>query len=98
MYKAFAIAGYSAQEVEARFGGMLNAFKYGAPPHGGMAPGVDRIVMLLADTPNIREVVGFPMNQQARDLLMQAPAPVSLERLRELHIRLDLPPGRGANR
>jgi aspartyl-tRNA synthetase len=98
MYKAFAIAGYSAQEVDARFGGMLNAFKYGAPPHGGMAPGVDRIVMLLADTPNIREVVGFPMNQQARDLLMRAPAPVSLERLRELHIRLDLPPARGANR
>ena len=98
MYKAFAIAGYSAEEVEARFGGMLNAFKFGAPPHGGMAPGIDRIVMLLADTPNIREVVAFPMNQQARDLLMQAPAPVSLDRLRELHIRLDLPTARSANR
>jgi aspartyl-tRNA synthetase len=95
MYKAFALAGYSASEVEARFAGMLNAFKYGAPPHGGSAPGIDRIVMLLADTPNIREVVAFPMNQQAQDLLMQAPAPVPPERLRELHIRLDLPPGKG---
>ncbi len=92
MYKAFAIAGYSAQEVEARFGGMLNAFKYGAPPHGGSAPGIDRIVMLLADTPNIREVVAFPMNQQAQDLLMQAPSEVPPERLRELHIRVVLPP------
>jgi len=98
MHKAFAIAGYSAEEVESRFAGMLNAFKYGAPPHGGMAPGIDRIVMLLADTPNIREVVAFPMNQQARDLLMQAPAPVSPERLRELHIKLDLPPARSASR
>ena len=95
MYKAFAIAGYSAAEVESRFSGVLNAFKYGAPPHGGMAPGIDRIVMLLAGTPNIREVVAFPMNQQARDLLMGAPAPVPAERLRELHIRLDLPPARG---
>jgi aspartyl-tRNA synthetase len=92
MYKAFAIAGYSAADVEQRFGGMLNAFKYGAPPHGGSAPGIDRIVMLLADTPNIREIVAFPMNQQAQDLMMQAPAPVTPERLRELHIRLDLPP------
>jgi aspartyl-tRNA synthetase len=91
MYKAFAIAGYSAADVEARFGGMLNAFKYGAPPHGGSAPGIDRIVMLLADTPNIREVVAFPMNQQAQDLLMQAPSPVPPERLKELHIRLALP-------
>jgi aspartyl-tRNA synthetase len=92
MYKAFEIAGYPAAEVEARFAGMLNAFKYGAPPHGGSAPGIDRIVMLLADTPNIREVVAFPMNQQAEDLLMQAPAPVSPERLKELHIRVVLPP------
>ena len=92
MYKAFAIAGYSAAEVEERFGGMLKAFRYGAPPHGGSAPGIDRIVMLLADTPNIREIVAFPMNQQAQDLLMQAPAPVPPERLKELHIRLDLPP------
>ena len=92
MYKAFAIAGYSAADVETRFGGMLNAFRYGAPPHGGLAPGIDRIVMLLADTPNIREVIVFPMNQQARDLMMRAPAPILPERLKELHIRLDLPP------
>ncbi|HEY8015656.1 MAG TPA: aspartate--tRNA ligase, partial [Dongiaceae bacterium] len=92
MYKAFAIAGYGQDEVEARFGGMLNALKFGAPPHGGSAPGIDRIVMLLADERNIREIVAFPMNQQAMDLMMQAPASVPPERLRELHIRLDLPP------
>jgi aspartyl-tRNA synthetase len=92
MYKAFAIAGYSKEEVEGRFGGMLNAFKFGAPPHGGSAPGIDRIVMLLADERNIREVIAFPMNQQAIDLLMQAPAEVPPARLKELHIRLDLPP------
>jgi aspartyl-tRNA synthetase len=95
MYKAFAIAGYTKEEVEARFAGVLNAFKFGAPPHGGSAPGIDRIVMLLADEPNLREVVAFPMNQQAQDLLMQAPAPIPAERLKELHIRLDLPPARG---
>jgi aspartyl-tRNA synthetase len=94
MYKAFEIAGRSRAEVEAEFGGLLAAFKYGAPPHGGSAPGIDRIVMLLADTPNIREVIAFPMTQQARDLMMQAPAPVPPDRLRELHIRLDLPPAR----
>ena len=92
MYKAFAIAGYSKEDVERRFGGMLNAFKFGAPPHGGSAPGIDRIVMLLADEPNIREVIAFPMNQQAQDLLMQAPSPVDPARLKELHIKLDLPP------
>jgi len=92
MYKAFGIAGYRREEVEARFGGMLNAFKYGAPPHGGSAPGIDRIVMLLAGETNIREVIAFPMNQQAQDLLMQAPSEVPPERLRELHIKLDLPP------
>jgi aspartyl-tRNA synthetase len=92
MIKAFAIAGYPAAEVEARFGGLLDAFRYGAPPHGGSAPGIDRIVMLLADTPNIREIVAFPMNQQAQDLMMQAPAEVPAERLKELHIRLALPP------
>ncbi len=92
MYRAFEIAGYSPEEVENRFGGMLNAFKFGAPPHGGSAPGVDRIVMLLADEPNIRQVIAFPMNQQAMDLLMQAPAEVPQERLRELYIRLALPP------
>lgn len=91
MYKAFEIAGYSAEHVEEHFGGMLNAFKYGAPPHGGSAPGVDRIVMLLADQPNIREVILFPMNQQAQDLLMQAPAEVTPERLKELHLKIDLP-------
>jgi aspartyl-tRNA synthetase len=91
MYKAFALAGYSAEDVESRFGGMLNAFKYGAPPHGGAAPGIDRMVMLLADTPNIREVIAFPLNQQAQDLLMQAPAPVEPARLKELHIALNLP-------
>jgi len=79
MLKAFEIAGYPNEEVEARFGGMLNAFRYGAPPHGGSAPGVDRIVMLLADEPNIREVILFPMNQQAQDLLMQAPAETTPE-------------------
>jgi aspartyl-tRNA synthetase len=92
MYKAFAIAGYSPAEVEARFGGMLSAFRYGAPPHGGSAPGIDRIVMMIAGESNIREVIAFPMNQQAQDLLMQAPAPVPSERLKELHIKLDLPP------
>jgi aspartyl-tRNA synthetase len=92
MYKAFGIAGYSKEEVERRFGGMLSAFKYGAPPHGGAAPGVDRIVMLLADEPNIREIITFPMNQQAVDLLMEAPAEVPMEKLRELHIGLRLPP------
>ncbi len=91
MLKAFEIAGYPAEEVEHRFGGMLNAFRFGAPPHGGSAPGIDRIVMLLADEPNIREVILFPMNQQAQDLLMQAPADVTAERLKELHIKLDLP-------
>jgi aspartyl-tRNA synthetase len=91
MYTAFAIAGYSRAEVEARFGGMLNAFRYGAPPHGGSAPGIDRIVMLIAGESNIREVIAFPMNQQAQDLMMQAPSPVPPERLVELHLRLDLP-------
>jgi aspartyl-tRNA synthetase len=91
MFKAFEIAGYGRDEVEARFGGMLNAFRYGAPPHGGIAPGIDRIVMLLADERNIREVIAFPLNQQAQDLLMQAPSEVDPRRLRELHIRLELP-------
>ncbi len=93
MYKAFAIAGYSREEVEARFGGMLNAFKYGAPPHGGSAPGIDRIVMLLAGESSIREVIAFPLNQQAQDLMMQAPSPATPERLRELHIRVVPPEG-----
>jgi aspartyl-tRNA synthetase len=91
MYKAFSIAGYGADEVERRFGGMLNALKFGAPPHGGSAPGIDRIVMLLADERNIREIIAFPLNQKAEDLLMQAPAEVPEARLKELHIRLALP-------
>ncbi len=92
MVRAFEIAGYTAKDVEDRFGGMLNAFKYGAPPHGGSAPGIDRMVMLLADEPNIREVILFPLNQQGEDLMMHAPAPVEAARLKELSIRLDLPP------
>ncbi|MCG8440536.1 MAG: aspartate--tRNA ligase, partial [Caulobacterales bacterium] len=88
MLKAFAIAGYGPDVVEAEFGGMLNAFRYGAPPHGGLAPGVDRIVMLLAGVENLRDVTMFPMNQQAQDLMMQAPAAVSPRQLRELNIRL----------
>jgi aspartyl-tRNA synthetase len=92
MIRAFEIAGYPASEVEARFGGMLNAFRYGAPPHGGSAPGIDRMVMLLADEPNIREVILFPLNQQGEDLMMGAPAPVPPARLKELSLRLDLPP------
>jgi len=92
MYKAFEIAGYSREEVDANFSGMINAFKLGAPPHGGSAPGVDRIVMLLADEPNIREVIVFPMTQKAEDLMMNAPAPVTPRQLRELGIRLVEPP------
>ncbi len=92
MIRAFEIAGYSAADVEARFGGMLAAFRYGAPPHGGSAPGIDRMVMLLADEPNIREVILFPLNQQGEDLMMGAPAPVDAARLKELSLRLDLPP------
>ncbi len=92
MVKAFEIVGYSAQEVEERFSGLFSALRYGAPPHGGSAPGIDRIVMLLADEPNIREVVAFPMTQRAEDLMMGAPAEVPEERLRELHLRIALPP------
>jgi aspartyl-tRNA synthetase len=88
MYKAFEIAGYTQADVDANFAGMINAFKYGAPPHGGSAPGVDRIVMLLADEPNIREVITFPMTQKAEDLMMGAPSFVSTKQLRELNIRV----------
>jgi aspartyl-tRNA synthetase len=91
MVKAFEIAGYGENEVIGRFGGMYRAFQYGAPPHGGMAAGVDRIVMLLCGTTNLREISLFPMNQRAEDLLMGAPSDVSLKQLRELHIRLNLP-------
>ena len=92
MAKAFEIAGYSASEVERLFGGLRNAFRYCAPPHAGMAPGVDRIVMLLAGAQNIREVIAFPLNQQAQDLMMNAPSSVGDKQLKELHIRLALPP------
>ena len=92
MEKAFAIAGYSREELEQRFGGMLRALQYGAPPHGGIAPGIDRIVMLLCGEENLRQVVMFPMNQQAEDLLMGAPSEVSPKQLKELNIRVVLPP------
>ena len=88
MYKAFEIAGYSRADVDANFSGMIEAFKLGAPPHGGSAPGIDRIVMLLADEPNIREVIAFPMNQRAQDLMMGAPSVVDDKQLKELCIRL----------
>jgi aspartyl-tRNA synthetase len=92
MEKAFAIAGYPKEELEARFGGMLRALQYGAPPHGGIAPGIDRMVMLLCGEENLRQVVMFPMNQQAEDLLMGAPSEVSPKQLKDLHIRVVLPP------
>ncbi len=88
MYKAFELAGYPNDEVDKRFGGMVKAFKYGAPPHGGCAAGIDRIVMLLADEPNIREVIMFPMNQRAEDMLMNAPSEPTLKQLRELNLRV----------
>lgn len=88
MYKAFEIAGYSKEFVEEKFAGMINAFKYGAPPHGGIAPGIDRMVMLLANEPNIREVIAFPLNQKAQDLMMNAPSLVTAKQLRELAITI----------
>jgi aspartyl-tRNA synthetase len=91
MYRAFEIAGYGREEVDTRFKALINALKYGAPPHGGIAPGIDRIVMLLVDEPNIREVIMFPMNQNAEDLLMNAPNTVRPQQLKELHIRIDMP-------
>ncbi|MEZ5693643.1 MAG: aspartate--tRNA ligase [Altererythrobacter sp.] len=92
MYKAFEIAGYSKESVDENFSGMIEAFKLGAPPHGGSAPGIDRIVMLLADEPNIREVIAFPLNQKAQDLMMGAPSEVMLKQLRDVHIRTVEPP------
>ena len=91
MYKAFEIVGYSQADVDREFGHMINAFKYGAPPHGGMAPGVERTIMIWLDEPNIREVVAFPKNQRCQDMLAAAPSPVSQEQLEELHIRIVMP-------
>ena len=91
MFKAFEIAGYSKETVEEQFAGMLRAFRFGAPPHGGIAPGVDRIVMLLADEPNIRETIAFPLNGNAQDLMMGAPTELDESRLRELHLSVRKP-------
>jgi aspartyl-tRNA synthetase len=91
MYKAFEIAGYERSVVDTRFAGMINAFRYGAPPHGGIAPGIDRIVMLLAEETNIREVIAFPMAQNGRDLLMNAPSPISEKQLRDVHLTVRKP-------
>ena len=90
MVKAFEIAGYSEEEVKNRFGALYKAFQYGAPPHAGAAPGLDRMVMLIANSNNIREVIAFPKNKRAKDLLMQAPSVVSEEQLKDVHIKLDL--------
>ncbi|MEG1846240.1 MAG: amino acid--tRNA ligase-related protein, partial [Oscillospiraceae bacterium] len=91
MVKAFELAGYSADEVEKRFGALFNAFHYGAPPHAGMAPGVDRMIMLLKDEENIREVIAFPMNSNAQDMLLGSPNTVSEQQLRDVHIKLRRP-------
>ena len=88
MYKLFSIAGYNKTEVDEKFSGMINALSYGAPPHGGIAPGIDRIVMLLANEKNIREVTMFPMNQNAQDLMMNAPSVVSEDQLKELNLTI----------
>jgi len=96
MYRAFDIAGYGKEEVETRFKALINALKFGAPPHGGIAPGIDRIVMLIADEPNIREVIMFPMNQNAEDLMMNAPNTVRPQQLKELHIQIAQPPQKKA--
>ena len=90
MYKLFSVAGYDKNQVDQKFSGMINALNYGAPPHGGIAPGLDRIVMLLADEKNIREVTMFPMNQNAQDLMMNAPSEVSNDQLNELNISLKM--------
>lgn len=91
MYKAFSTAGYSRKDVDEQFSGIINAFRLGAPPHGGIAPGIDRIVMLLAHEQNLREVIAFPMNQKAQDLMMGAPAPVTEKQLQALHLKVVLP-------
>ena len=89
MYKLFSIVGYTKEDVETKFSGMINALSYGAPPHGGIAPGIDRIVMLLANKQNIREVTLFPMNQNAQDLMMKAPSEIEDKYLKELGLKLD---------
>ena len=91
MYRAFEIAGYGPEVVDEKFSGMINAFKHGAPPHGGIAPGIDRMVMMMLGEKNIREIIAFPFNQQAQDLMMNAPAAVSQRQLRELHLQVKLP-------
>ena len=90
MVKAFEIAGYTEKEVENRFGALYNAFQYGTPPHAGAAPGLDRMVMLIADSDNIREVIAFPKNKKARDLLMRAPSIVTDKQLEDVHIKVDV--------
>ena len=89
MYKLFSIAGYNKKQVDDKFSGMINALNYGAPPHGGIAPGIDRIVMLLADEKNIREVTMFPMNQNAQDLMMNSPSEISADQLKELNLSIN---------
>ncbi len=91
MEKAFNIAGYDKSVLEEKFGGMLNAFRFGAPPHGGIAPGIDRMIMLLADEPNLREVYAFVMNGQYEDQMMSAPSDITEDQLKDLHIKLDMP-------
>lgn len=88
MYKLFSIAGYNKAEVDEKFSGMINALSYGAPPHGGIAPGIDRIIMLLANEKNIREVTMFPMNQNAQDLMMNAPSEINQDQLKELNLSI----------
>ena len=90
MVKAFEIAGYTEEDVKTKFGALYNAFQYGTPPHAGAAPGIDRMVMLIEDSSNIREVIAFPKNKKARDLLMRAPSKVSKQQLKDVHIKLDL--------
>ena len=90
MYKLFAIAGYDKDQVDEKFSGMINALSYGAPPHGGIAPGIDRIIMLLANEKNIREVTMFPMNQNAQDLMMNAPSSIDEKQLKELNLALKI--------
>ena len=90
MYELFSIAGYNKQTVEEKFSGMINALSFGAPPHGGIAPGIDRIVMLLANEKNIREVTMFPMNQNAQDLMMNAPSEINQDQLKELNLSIKI--------